>query len=57
MAQVRGWGWRGGRDYGRVGDIVVGGQLEAKFQGKEWVCESETQLIREGYWYKVLSFG
>ena len=36
--------------------IVGGGQLEAKFQEKEWVWESETQLIREGYWYEVLSF-
>ena len=35
---------------------VVGCQLEAKFQEKEWERESETQLISEGYWYEVLNF-
>ena len=35
---------------------VVGCQLEAKFQEKEWESKSETQLISEGYWYEVLSF-
>ena len=54
----RRWGWGGetGVFVAMLVAKVVGCQLEAKFQEKEWERESETQLISEGYWYEVLSF-